>query len=68
MACTHLASFAKKSGGKGDAAADQPKAAVNAGGAKLSPKAGSKNADADNVNTEAAMQAVIAIMKCAHCS
>jgi len=60
----HRANFAKKSGGKGDQAAESPKAAAGAGGGKASAsKAGSKNADSESVNADAEMQAIIAIMK-----
>lgn len=67
LAWTQHAGFAKKSGGKGDTTAESPKAAVGSGGGKASStKAGSKNAQIDNVNTEDAMQAIVAVMKCVH--
>ena len=67
LAWTQHAGFAKKSGGKGDTTAESPKAVVGAGGGKTSSlKAGSKNAQIDNVNTEDAMQAIVAVMKCVH--
>ena len=69
LAWTQHAGFAKKSGGKGDTTAESPKAVVGAGGGKASSlKAGSKNAQIDNVNTEDAMQAIVAVMKFVHSS
>ncbi len=69
LAFIQRASFAKKSGGKGDAAADFSKATVAPGSGKNSAsKSGSKNEDGDNVNAEAEMEAIIAKMKCARVS
>jgi hypothetical protein len=60
-AAVQRSNFAKKSCGKGDAAADSPKAAAGAGSGKA--KAGSKSADSESVNSDAAMQGIIAVMK-----
>ena len=63
-AAVQRCNFAKKSGGKGDAAADSPKAAAGAGSGKApASKAGSKSADIESVNSDAAMQGIIAVMK-----
>jgi ribosome recycling factor len=53
------ASFAKKSGAKGEAAADA------AGGKAPASKTANKSGDGESVDADAAMQAIMAIMKCA---